>query len=248
MSERLVYAIGDIHGRADLLEALVEKILNDALIHQNRNGAEHPAEVVFIGDVIDRGPNTSAVLEFMTAIAEWPEIEPIFILGNHEEMLLSFLKDPVRGKRWMRYGGYETLLSYNLALSGDVFEEDMLIRIAGELKQAMAVHLALLETFVPVHRNGNLYFVHAGANPAVSMDAQQQQDLVWGNDAFLRTPRRDGNWVIHGHTVVEKPSVKGGRIAIDTGAYLTGALTAVKVSASEISFLTETGARGLDGP
>lgn len=234
----LVYAVGDVHGRADLLEALVEKILHDALTHKSVTGIDEPAELVFIGDVIDRGPDSCGALEFLAAITEWPEVEPIFVLGNHEEMLLKFLEDPIGHKRWLRFGGYETLLSYNLALSGDLFEDKILLRIAEDLRSAMEHHLALLETFVPSHTNGNLHFVHAGADPAVSMELQSQRDMIWGTDAFTAAARTDGQWVVHGHTVVEKPIVKSGRISIDTGAYLTGALTALKVSGAEISFLT----------
>ena len=240
-ADRLVYAIGDVHGRVDLLEPLMEKILVDALSHQE-DGENMPADVVVHGDVVDRGPNTRETLEFLLAIQEWPEIDPIYLLGNHEQMLLEFLEDPLANKRWLRYGGYETLLSYELDLRGDLFEDRTILRVAGDLGAAMGPHVDLLRRFTLSHQNGNLFFSHAGADPAVPIQDQQTGALVWGIDSFARQTRKDGYWVVHGHTVVEKPIVRNGRISIDTGAYLSGALTALKVIGSEISFLRETGA------
>lgn len=239
-ADRLVYAIGDVHGRIDLLEPLIEKILVDALSHQD-DGDDTPAEVIVVGDVVDRGPHSREALEFLTAIQAWPEITPIFLLGNHEQMLLEFLEDPLANKRWLRYGGYETLLSYELDLHGDLFEDRTILRVAGDLAAAMGPHVDLLGQFVNSHMNGNLFFCHAGADPSVPIEEQPSAALVWGTPSFMRYPRKDGIWVVHGHTVVEKPIVKEGRISIDTGAYLSGALTALKVNKSEISFLRETG-------
>ena len=238
-SDSLVYAVGDVHGRVDLLEPLVEKILNDVL--QTQDAGAPPPEVVFIGDVIDRGPDSAAVLEMLTAIETWPEIKPVFLSGNHEEMLLGFLEDPAANKRWLRYGGYETLLSYQLDLKGDLFDDDNVQQVAVELANVMGAHVDLLKRFVRYHRNGNMYFVHAGADPTQPVESQSSQTLVWGEKLDETKPRRDGMWIVHGHTVVEKPVVRGGRISIDTGAYLSGALTALRVEADKISFLRETG-------
>lgn len=241
-ADRLVYAIGDVHGRVDLLEPLIEKILMDALAHQEDD--DTPAEVVVHGDVVDRGPHTREALEFLLAIQHWPEIEPIFLMGNHEQMLLEFLEDPLANKRWLRYGGYETLLSYQLDMQGDLFEDRTILRVAGDLGAAMGPHVDLVQRFVHSHLNGNLFFTHAGADPALSIEEQPTGALVWGVPTFERQQRKDGYWVVHGHTVVEKPIVKEGRISIDTGAYLSGALTALKVAGTEVSFLRETGKRG----
>ena len=238
-SDSLVYAVGDVHGRIDLLEPLIEKILNDALRSQPEGSAQ--AEVVFLGDVIDRGPDTVGVLELLIAIESWPELKPIFLIGNHEQMLLAFLKDPLANKRWLRFGGYETLVSYNVDVSGDLFDPQTLVRLAADLSAVMGPHVDLLNRFVLSHKNGNLFFVHAGADPTKSVDEQSETTMIWGAKTEDTRTRRDGMWVVHGHTVVEQPLVRGGRISIDTGAYLSGALTALKVHGEEISFLRETG-------
>ncbi|MEM7056392.1 MAG: metallophosphoesterase [Pseudomonadota bacterium] len=245
-ADRLVYAIGDVHGRVDLLEPLLEKILTDVLTHQSEHDDNRPAEVVVHGDVVDRGPDTRQALEFLAAIQDWPEITPIYLMGNHEQMLLEFLKDPLANKRWLRYGGYETLLSYNLDLRGDLFEDRTILRVASDLSAAMGYHTDLLGKFVHSHLNGNLFFTHAGADPALPIEEQPTAALVWGVQSFMRQPRKDGFWVVHGHTVVEKPVVKDSRISIDTGAYLSGALTALKVFGSEVSFLRQTGSSSED--
>lgn len=238
-SDKLVYAIGDVHGRLDLLEPLLEKILRDAL--QRSDFDAEPAEVVFVGDLIDRGPDTRGVLEFLTAIDDWAELKPIYLLGNHEAMLISFLDDPVGNKRWLRYGGYETLMSYEMQGLGDLTEDDNLHLVAQSLRQAMGPHLELFTQMVTSHQNGNLLFTHAGADPDVEPRDQADEAMVWGTDTFERRPRKDGIWVVHGHTVVPEPMVNDSRISIDTGAYISGALTALRVDGQQVSFLRESG-------
>lgn len=238
-SDSLVYAIGDIHGCYDQLVPLLENVLNDAMEHEDP--ALLPAEVVFLGDVIDRGPSSRAVMEFLLAIKDWPEITPVFLMGNHEEMLLNFLDDPVEHKRWLRFGGYETLRSYDLTGLGDLLDERNLVRVAGELKTAMGPHLDLLDDFVTWHRNGNLLFTHAGADPDVDPGDQPVEMLVWGSETFQKKMRKDGLWVVHGHNIVTEPLVGEGWISIDTGAYMSGSLTALRVDGEQVSFLSETG-------
>ena len=235
---RPLYIVGDVHGRADLLVALVDKIMQDAA--ELGTGSVKP-ELVFVGDIIDRGSDSRSVVEFLTAVQEWPELETTFLVGNHELMLLQFLNDPVIGRRWLRFGGYETLLSYDPGRLGDLGNDDELRRIAGILKEAMGSHLAFIEDLRPWHTNGNLLITHAGADPMLPPMQQTIEALVWGVPGFYQTPREDGLWVVHGHTIVEAPSVKEGRIAIDTGAYKTGVLTALKVVGTEVSFISETG-------
>ena len=238
-AERLIYAVGDVHGRSDLLVPLIDRVLQDALSAATDNGSV--PELLFVGDLVDRGPDSRGVLEFLSMVAEWPEFEPIFLIGNHELMLLQFLDDPVKGRNWLRYGGYETLQSYGFGRLGDLADAANLQRIAEDLKAAMGTHLSFLSALRPWHQNGNLLLTHAGADPELAPEDQSVEALVWGVPAFARRRRSDGLWVVHGHTVVETPSVRDGRIAIDTGAYATGRLTVMKVNGSEISFLTEYG-------
>lgn len=238
-SDGLLYAVGDVHGRADLLLAVVDRILQDALVKSDPG--ETLPEVVFVGDVIDRGPDSFEVIEFLMSIRDWPEIRPVFLLGNHELMLLKFLQDPQANRKWLGYGGFETLQSYGLGRVRDLADRDTLRRLAEDLRGAMGPHLAFFENWTPWHRNGNLLITHAGADPELAPEEQTEDALLWGVPEFERRSRRDGLWVVHGHTVVAEPSVRNGRIAIDTGAYITGRLTALKVDGSEISFLTEIG-------
>lgn len=236
---RPLYVIGDVHGRADLLVPLVDKIMQDAA----GTGSETlRPELVFVGDIVDRGPESRSVVEFLAAVQEWPELDSIFLVGNHELMLLQFLNDPVIGRRWLRYGGYETLMSYDPGRIGDLGDDDELRRIAGVLKEAMGPHLEFIENLRPWHSNGNLLITHAGADPVLAPEQQTIEALVWGVPSFHQHHREDGLWVVHGHTIVQTPSVREGRIAIDSGAYKTGVLTALKVDGTEVEFITETGA------
>ncbi len=243
-SDSLLYAIGDIHGRIDLLIPLTERLLGDALSFAQEN-AKAP-EVVFVGDMIDRGPHSQQVIEFLMAVQEWPELDPVFLVGNHELMLLQFLDNPVEGRRWLRYGGYETLVSYGLGKIGDIGDGDELHRIAEDLRAAMGPHLGFIENLKAWHANGNVLFAHAGADPVLPPAEQPIEALIWGTPEFERTRRPDGMWVVHGHTVVEEPTVRLGRIPIDTGAYITGKLTAFRLRGDEIGFLTEQGATALE--
>ena len=234
-----LYVIGDVHGRADLLVSLVDRIMQDAA--GSGSDTMRP-ELVFVGDVIDRGPDSRSVIEFLIAVDAWPELETTFLVGNHELMLLQFLNDPVIGRRWLRFGGYETLQSYEPGRIGDLGSDDELRRIAGVLRDAMGPHLEFVENLRPWHSNGNLLITHAGADPMLPPAQQTIEALVWGVPGFYQTPREDGLWVVHGHTIVEQPSAREGRIAIDTGAYRTGVLTALKVVGTDVSFITEAGA------
>lgn len=235
---RPLYAIGDVHGRADLLMPLVDRIMQE--VAATKEGSARP-ELVFVGDLIDRGADSRSVIEFLIAVQAWPELDPVFLVGNHELMLLQFLNDPVAGRRWLRFGGYETLLSYDPGRIGDLGDEAELRRIAGLLKEAMGPHLEFIENLRPWHSNGNLLITHAGADPALAPQQQTIEALCWGVPAFYQHVRQDGFWVVHGHTIVEQASIRDGRIAIDTGAYKTGVLTALKVVGSEVSFISQAG-------
>ena len=239
-SDRLTYAVGDVHGCSKLVEALVEKILVDAMDHAERDGDEVP-QLIFLGDLIDRGPDSKQVLDFISGIAEWPEVEPTIVAGNHEAMLLQFLADPLRYRRWMTYGGYETVQSYGLGHVGDISNDQAMQRVAQELSEAMGDHVDLIRSAVTLVHDGNLAFVHAGADPDLPLAAQPENTLLWGCEAFERKRRNDGIWVVYGHTIVDRPIVRRGKIAIDTGAYVTGKLTALRIQGTDLRFLSETG-------
>ncbi|MEM9043721.1 MAG: metallophosphoesterase [Pseudomonadota bacterium] len=230
--DRRVYAVGDVHGRMDLLRDLIEEILRDA---QPYDGIP---DVVFLGDHIDRGEDSSAVLDFLIDLRSQHEINPVYLLGNHERMMLDFLAMPEQGERWLRYGGLQTLMSYGISTHGPVTETETLIKIQADLAEAMGPHKAFLDHMLLWHRRGNILFTHAGANPAKGPREQNDHALLWGHPRFFDTPREDGLWVVHGHTVVEEPEIEQGRIAVDTGAYFSNRLTAVRIDGGEAVFLT----------
>ncbi|MGF1503305.1 MAG: metallophosphoesterase family protein [Paracoccaceae bacterium] len=229
--DRPVFAIGDVHGRADLLIALLERILEDSA------DLSAPPEVVFLGDYVDRGENSRDTLELLSTVSAWPEIDPVFLMGNHEQMLLRFLDAPEEGQRWFRVGGLQTLLSYGVGAYEGMQDPDELAQVRDELAEALGAHQDFIEDLRLCHLNGNVFFTHAGADPALAPAAQDPRALLWGHPEFARMPRGDGLWVVHGHTVVEAPSVEGGRIALDTGAYFSGRLTAARLEPGRIRFL-----------
>ena len=226
-----VYAIGDVHGRADLLLQLIEMILADAV------DMDTPPEVVFIGDYIDRGDQSYEVLELLSTVADWAELVPIFLIGNHEEMMLDFLDQPDLGSRWLRNGGLQTLMSYGVTEFASLQDPHELSRLRVQLMEHLQPHLALLRSLALCHRNGNVFFAHAGADPRLGVDEQPRDTLLWGSPAFMKMPRNDGVWVCHGHTIVDHASAAEGRIAIDTGAFYSGRLTAVRLGTGLPKFL-----------
>lgn len=232
--EGLLYAVGDLHGRTDLLLALMERILDEA---HDWNG---PPEIVFLGDYVDRGGGVRDLLDLLCEMRGWPEIRPVFLMGNHERMLLRFLGDPVRRRGWLRHGAEETLESYGLPTARPEGEAG-LRELRDRLAVALGEHRAFLEATRPSHLSGNLLCTHAGADPALPPGEQGERALLWGHPDFGAVPRRDGTWVAHGHVPVDLPSAEAGRIAVDTGAWFTGRLTAARVWAGSIGFLSTDG-------
>ncbi|AZV79333.1 serine/threonine protein phosphatase [Parasedimentitalea marina] len=216
------YAIGDIHGRFDLLTRLLEQL--------------DPAyPVICVGDYIDRGEASAKVLSYLSAR---PEIR--CLMGNHEDMLLDFLDTPERsGSRWLRNGGLQTLASFGVSGVTETSEGDDLTQARDSLNAAMGVDLiAWIRRLPRSHQSGNVFICHAGADPKASLEDQQDQHLLWGHPEFSKTTRRDGNWVLHGHTIVDKAVAQNTRISIDTGAFATGHLTAALIQPGEVLFIS----------
>lgn len=227
----LIYAVGDIHGRSDLLAPLIDRIFDDAAAFRAT------PKIIFLGDYIDRGEHSRETIDLLMALAGESGAETVFLMGNHEEMLLRFLREPATGGRWLRYGGLQTLMSYGVGRLGSLHEEGEATRLRDELVAALGPHLGFVEGLRLSHRAGNLLFAHAGADPAVPADEQDIDTLLWGCRAFATTDRDDGIWVVHGHVVVDQPSADRGRIAVDTGAYFSGRLTAARIAGGEAVFL-----------
>lgn len=230
-AEGLIYAVGDIHGRHDLLLRLLDRIVEDAATF------DMAPVIVFLGDYIDRGEGSRETVEELTEVAEWPDAETVFLMGNHEQMLLRFLRDPETGAHWIRFGGLQTLMSYGVSSAVTLHKEGGSARVRADLVAALEPHLGFIEGLRLSHRVGNLFFAHAGADPALPVDEQEMVTLLWGCRAFFQIDRSDGVWVVHGHTVVEKPVAARGRISVDTGAYFSGRLTAARITGGEVTFI-----------
>ncbi len=230
----LVYAIGDIHGRSDLLNAIIQKITDDSAHHLKEDGR---LTVVLLGDYVDRGPDSRGVLEFLLRQLP-PSWTFLFLKGNHEEALLTFLRDPHFGDVWRDYGGLETLASYGVVP----------VRRGGEIDWPATAqvfdavfpreHLSFLSRLSLHETIGDYVFVHAGVRPGIPLKHQSEQDLLWIRDEFLTTARSLPQTVVHGHTPRETVTLGEGRIGVDTGAYLTGKLTAAGLCGSAVWFLS----------
>lgn len=229
------YAVGDVHGRADLLEPLLERIADD-----NRARGAAQTYIIFLGDLIDRGPDSARVLEQLRCYA--PEgMTPIFLAGNHEEVMLRALDgDGEMLRQWLWFGGSECVRSYGLepaVLEG--LEPDQAVeRLKTIVPQE---HGDFVAGFADTFRFGDYLFVHAGIRPGVPLAEQGERDLRWIREPFLSDRRDHGFVVVHGHTIVDKVVERRNRIGLDTGAYRTGVLTAMGVEAEERWFMQQTG-------
>lgn len=226
---RLVYAIGDIHGRKDLLDRLLALILKDAW---ERALPDSAPLVVFLGDYVDRGPDSRGVIECMlTALpANW---SCRFLKGNHEEAMLEFLRDPQFGATWRDYGGLETLNSYGVVPRRDGAKIDWDATAHDFAAALPTAHRQFLDRLAPFEVIGDYIFVHAGLRPGLPLDFQSEKDLFWIRDDFLIGRRAHEKTVVHGHTPGEHVVHGPGRIGIDTGAYMTGRLTALGLQAAD---------------
>lgn len=227
------YVVGDLHGRHDLLKQLLDKIHEDIEQRPTRK-----ILLVFVGDLIDRGPNSAQVVDRLRTY-ERSGVRTVFLLGNHEEVLLRILggeADLITKWRW--FGGSECLKSYGVdadQLTG-LTDEEALGVIRGAIPKA---HVEFLESFDDSCRFGDYLFVHAGIRPGVEFDQQRQSDLRWIREPFLFDETDHGFVVVHGHTIRPEVEVRPNRIGIDTGAYQSGVLTALAIDGSD-SWLLDT--------
>ncbi|WP_298259544.1 metallophosphoesterase family protein [uncultured Litoreibacter sp.] len=220
------FIVGDLHGALDLLEHILEQI-----DHVIGNLDLPDPKLVFVGDYIDKGPSSAAVLKRLHELAtEFPE-NVTCILGNHEQMMLDFMEAPeARHARWFRNGAAQTLASFGIELPVEAewaaTSNAIAMALRGQLGDAMEDWLRALPASV---RSGNLMIAHAGADPARAVSDQSPRVLLWGHPEFLTRVRTDGQWIAHGHTPQEQATCTEGRISLDTGAFSTGCLTAAVV-------------------
>ena len=229
----VVYAIGDIHGRLDLLHRLEEKIRRDA--------ATVDAErrlMVYLGDYIDRGDHSFGVIEHLLLAPPEP-FERVCLIGNHESYLLRYLDDSSVAAAWLANGGRETLMSYGISPPDDIAAAAWPEHIQAELRARLPPsHEGFLRALEFSHREGDYLFVHAGIRPGVPLDQQDPEDLIWIRKEFLADQRDFGAVVVHGHSIRPEPENLPNRIGIDTGAYKTGRLTCAVLWQSERRFLS----------
>ena len=228
-----VYAIGDIHGRLDLLQAMHGMIEDDA---RGFSGARKA--LVYLGDYIDRGLQSKEVVDLLID-APLGGFDHVHLKGNHEQALLDFLDGSMLSLDWMSYGGDATLYSYGVGLEGP--------------RTGLESHTALLEKFhanLPghhadfyrgltlTHGEGDYLFAHAGVRPGVALDEQTETDILWIRHEFLDSDEDFGKVIVHGHSIMPEPDVRPNRISIDTGAFATGRLSCLVLEGEERCFLS----------
>lgn len=229
----VLYAIGDIHGRSDLLDRLHEAIVRDAVHHRTKRRA-----IVYLGDYIDRGFDSAGVVARLAGRGP-PGFERHFLLGNHDTFLLDFLGgDSAVAETWMWNGGVAALESYGLSPKAETYARDWPVTLRADLARAIPPeHLAFFRALRLVHREGGILFVHAGLRPGVPVERQTREDMLWIRDEFLESEFDFGCLVVHGHTPMPEPVIRANRIGVDTGAWRSGQLTAAVFADDTVAFL-----------
>lgn len=226
-----IYAIGDIHGRSDCLDTLIAAIDAD-------DSARGPARttLVFLGDLTDRGPDSRGVVERL--IAYGAARRCVFLMGNHEEVLINAWEgDDSSTRLFHRIGGRATMLSYGVdPATYDAADIGELTSLIGE--HVPTAHIAFLRRFQDCHRAGDYLFVHAGVKPGVDLEDQNPTDMRWIRNAFLDDTREHGALVVHGHSIAPGVDENPNRIGIDTGAYESGVLTAIGIEGTTRWYLS----------
>ncbi len=226
-----LYVVGDIHGRVDLLGVLLRKIAKDAVRHEQGVARE----LIFLGDYVDRGPDSKGVIDLLVTTAAERDFWTVTSLkGNHEQALMQFLDEPELWPTWSGFGARETLLSYGVTPPAAGSDPEAWAQASRALKAAMpAEHRRFLEGLALSAVRGDYLCVHAGVRPGAPLDQQVEEDLLWIRDEFLRSERRLEKVIVHGHTPMEEAYVGPHRIGLDTGAYATSVLTAIKLKGAE---------------
>jgi serine/threonine protein phosphatase 1 len=225
-----LYVIGDIHGRADLLDQIVEKIRDDVATHR-----EIDCITVTLGDYVDRGPNSRGVIDRLSR-NPFPT-RYIGLKGNHEALLEAFLQDPSGADYWRKLGGLETMQSYGVPI-GELMVGRGYDQAAKALKAAIPPeHVRFLSSLEPFVMIGKYFLCHAGVRPHVPLPRQSIDDLLWIREEFLDSDVMFEKMIIHGHTPHEWPEVRPNRINIDTGAFASGRLTCLVLEEQQERFL-----------
>jgi serine/threonine protein phosphatase 1 len=224
---RRIYAVGDIHGRADLVADLFNRIDSDRNCRPTAQSDE-----IFLGDYIDRGPDSREVIELL--IAREQRYRVLFLKGNHEDLAFRIFTDSSVLTEWQNLGGTSTLLSYGL--KGIRYQDPF--EVAAAFRNSMPdAHYRFLQRLSPSFSCGDFFFAHAGVRPGIPLLRQSEHDLLWIRDEFLLHEGWFGKVVVHGHSPVVRPDIRPNRINIDTGAYATGRLSCLVLENDDIRFL-----------
>ncbi len=229
-----IYAVGDIHGRLDLLNELLTRIKDDIVSRP----AIKPVSV-FLGDYIDRGPSSRETIDRLIQHAE--AHEAVFLKGNHEQIAISCLRDRGLFERWLRLGGRETLMSYGITL-GTSSDDRQIVRLQAAFHDALPQsHFRFFRDLQSSYACGDYFFAHAGVKPDIPLPHQKESDLLWIRQEFHSSRVDFGKIIIHGHTPVRDIEVGPNRINIDTGAFATGRLTCLVIEESSLSVIDTGG-------
>jgi serine/threonine protein phosphatase 1 len=224
-----IYAVGDIHGRADLLSETLSRIDDDL----RRRPITHAVEV-YLGDYIDRGSDSKAVIDLLAV--RLVKSRAVCLRGNHEALMEGFLRDPAGLHPWLQVGGLQTLASYgvNPRLAQIETDDELYFRFWDAFPRT---HELFLQCLRNSFRCGDFLFVHAGIRPGIPIEQQDINDLLWIRREFLASEDDHGWFVVHGHTPVPHPDIRHNRANIDTGAWRTGTLSCIAIEGSSILVL-----------
>lgn len=225
------FVVGDIHGCPDQMYEIIRKL---------EDVAEGDEQLVFLGDYVDRGAGSHKVLNWLFEVQQMHPERVNCLMGNHERMMLDFIDDPVgRGARWLHNGGLDTLASFGIMLRQSRTDTEVAVEVANALEAALPEGLQAWLRNLPLRwSSGNVHCVHAALSPRRAPEDQREEVLLWGHPDFMTTPRDDGQFVVHGHTIVAEACVTDNRISIDTGVYKTGRLSAARIAQGQCQFLS----------
>ena len=222
-----IYAIGDVHGRADLLAQMFAAIDASLVSHP----VKRPIQIL-LGDYIDRGPNSREVID--TLIARRRRHTMVYLRGNHESLATQFLREPSVLTEWKKVGGLNTLLSYGITSSARDDPKQQHEIAAAFRHKLPPNHRAFMQSLPLSFTCGDFFFTHAGVRPGVPLAEQRERDLLWIREDFLLCEEDFGKVIVHGHTPAKEPDVRPNRINIDTGAFTTGRLTCLVLQGDQM--------------
>jgi len=226
-----LYAIGDVHGRLDLLEKMHERIANEIARDKVADW-----RIIHLGDYVDRGADSRGVIDFLIA-ARKRDARNITLAGNHDMGFLEFLDEPDGGGLFARYGGKETAQSYGV--DGKFHSPDALRLTWAELRcEVPGKHRAFMLDLSFSVSFGDFFFCHAGIRPGVPLNRQDPENLIWIRNEFLDHAELHPKVIVHGHTITDEPEVLANRVNVDTGAYRSGVLTALVIDGAEKRLIT----------